>query len=63
MIDYIWRKGLVPTILGIWGQIEIILGKNEVDYFWMRLRGFPLLTLGNPPKILRDYSREYLSSR
>jgi hypothetical protein len=54
MIDYFWRKRLVPTILGIWGQIEILLWENEVDYFRVRLRGCPLLTLGNPPKILRD---------
>jgi hypothetical protein len=29
-----------------------------VDYFWVRSRGCTLLTLGNPPKILRDDSRE-----
>jgi hypothetical protein len=53
----------VPTILGIWGQIEILLWENEVDYFRVRLRGCPLLTLVNPPKILRDDSREDSSTR
>jgi hypothetical protein len=34
-----------------------------VDYFRVRLRGCPLLTLGNPPKILRDESREDFFTR
>jgi hypothetical protein len=46
----------VPIILGIWGQIEILHWENEVNYFRVRIRGCPLLTLGNPPKILREDS-------
>jgi hypothetical protein len=53
----------VPTILGIWGQTEILFGENEVDYFRVRLKGCPLLTLGNPPKILGDDAREDFSTR
>jgi hypothetical protein len=48
--------------LGIWGQIEIILWENEMIYFRVRLRGCPLLTLGNPPKILKDDAREDFST-
>jgi hypothetical protein len=48
----------VPTILGIWSQKVILIWENEVDYFRVRLRGCPLLTLGNPPKMLRDDARE-----
>ena len=34
------------------------MGRNEIDYFRVRLRGCPLLTLDNPPKILRDDAKE-----
>ena len=33
-----------------------------MDYFRLRLKGFPILTLGNSPKILMGESREYLST-
>jgi hypothetical protein len=52
MIDYYGEKILVPTILGIWGQKEILLWENEMDNFRVRLRGCPLLTLGDPLKML-----------
>ena len=53
----------MPIILGIWGQIEILLWENEMDCFRVRLRSCPLLTLGNPPKILMDESREDFSTK
>jgi hypothetical protein len=52
----------VPSILGIWGQKEINVWDNEVENFRVRIRGFPLLTLGNPPKMLKDDTREYSST-
>ena len=48
----------MPTILGIWGQKQILLSENEVDYFSVSFRSCPLLILGNPPKMLRDDTRE-----